>query len=112
MIFPYQPDDTFIIYGTRYSCVHQTDALCVLEPKDPAEGETKTLSRTEISFLRRSNNWRYIPGPRTKERMRATASRGTKALQLAHPDDRESAILTLPPTFIQRERDSGFEFCR
>jgi len=92
MIFPYDPGDTFVIEGVYYSCIHQTDALCVFEPKDPADGDAKTLGRTEISFLRRSNNWRYIPGPRTKERMRATASRGTKALQSAHPDDRESAI--------------------
>lgn len=92
MIFPYEPDDTFVIHGRRYSCAHQTDALCVFEPEDPADSATKTLSRAEISFLRRSNNWRYIPGPRTKERMKVTLSRGTKALQSAHPEDRASAI--------------------
>ena len=92
MMFPYAPCDIFIIFGIHHSCIHQTNALCVFEPKDAADGPTITLSRNEIAYLRRGNNWRYIPGYRTRERMQAIASRGTKDLQAAAPKDRESAI--------------------
>lgn len=92
MIFRYDPSDTFVIFGIHYSCTHQTDALCVFEPKNSADGTAKTLSRKEIAFLRRGNNWRFIPGPNTQECIRKSATRSSKSLQYLHQDDRESAV--------------------
>lgn len=92
MTFRYDPTDIFIIFGTRYRCTHQTDAVCVFDPEDPSGGASKTLSHKEIGFLRGGNNWRYIPGPGTLERLRKTAKTGIKGLRNAHPDDQDAAI--------------------
>lgn len=92
MIFNYDPTDTFILFGVAHWCSHQTDTLCIFEPKEKGSGPPKTFSRKEIDFLRSGNNWRYIPGPRTYERLKKAAKSGSKALQDAHPDDRDAAI--------------------
>lgn len=92
MIFNYDPTDTFIIFGEPYWCSYQTDTLCVFYPKDKGTGPPRTLSRTEIGFLRGTNNWRYFPGARTHERLKKAATAGSKALQNAHPEDQDAAI--------------------
>ncbi|WP_420861946.1 Mu transposase C-terminal domain-containing protein [Algirhabdus cladophorae] len=92
MIFNYEPTDTFLIYGEAHWCSYQNDTLCIFEPKEKGAGPPKTFSRKEIGFLRGSNHWRYVPGPRTYERLKKAAKSGSKALQDAHPEDQDAAL--------------------
>ncbi|UWQ14144.1 Mu transposase C-terminal domain-containing protein [Aliiroseovarius sp. M344] len=94
MIFNYDPADTFIIFGVAHWCSFQNDKLCIFEPKEKGSGPPKTLTRKEINFLRGSNNWRYLPGPRARERLNRAVKSGSKALRDAHPNDRDAAIFT------------------
>lgn len=92
MIFNYDPADTIIIFGVAHWCSYQNDTLCIFEPKEKGSGPPTTLTRKEINFLRGTNNWRYIPGPRAQERLKRAVELGSKALRDAHPDDRDAAI--------------------